>query len=211
MSEPPAETEKNEAFMTPVVEATRILTELYPHGLNGASVLEPCCGTGNILSACVDHGAGYVNGGDIDSNLLEIAGRRIPSHARANLVTRPFDWHSDPVDLAITNPPFSLALPIAEHLLKLVSQVRGTVALLLRLAFLEGVDRTAFHVDHPSDVFVLRRRIQFGVVREQIVIPHPKGCDRWAYAWFVWGPGRGGRWSILDDSEPRQLTLGGAA
>jgi hypothetical protein len=48
-------------------------------------------------------------------------------------------------------------------------------------------------------------------VREQIVIPHPKGCDRWAYAWFVWGPGRGGRWSILDDSEPRQLTLGGAA
>lgn len=210
MAETPKDTEENEAFMTPEAEASRILTTLYPRGLNGASVLEPCCGTGNILSACVDHGAGYVSGGDIDPKMLEIAGRRIPLHARANLMTRPFGWHSDPVDLAITNPPFSLALPIAEHLLGLVSPVRGTVALLLRLAFLEGVERTEFHLRHPCDVFVLRRRIRFGVVRGDSVVPHPKGCDRWAYAWFVWGPERGGRWSILDDSESQQLAIGGA-
>jgi hypothetical protein len=93
----------------------------------------------------------------------------------------------------ITNPPFSLAEDFARQALK-VAGAHGTVTLFLRLAFLEGAKRAAFHREHPADVYVLPTRPVF---RPDL------GADRWAYAWFVWGPGRGGRWEILDIEKPR--------
>ncbi len=50
----------------------------------------------------------------------------------------------------------------------------------------------AFPDEFPCDVFVLSRRPSFlgnGMT------------DSSAYAWFVWGPGRGGRWSLLKTPE----------
>ncbi len=87
-------------------------------------------------------------------------------------------------DVIITNPPFYLAEEFVRHSLKHATHV----AMLLRLAFLESRKREAFHRDHPSDVFVLSRRPSF---------TNNGATDNSAYAWFVWGPGRGGRWSIL--------------
>jgi hypothetical protein len=93
-----------------------------------------------------------------------------------------------PADVYITNPPFSLAEDFAHQCLHRAG-TRGHVILFLRLAFLESNRRAAFHRDHPSDIYPLARRPKTGLNK------HGKlGSDSSAYAWFVWGPGRGGRW-----------------
>jgi hypothetical protein len=88
----------------------------------------------------------------------------------------------------ITNPPFSLALDFAEECLRRGGPSALTL-LLLRQAFKSGQGRAPFHRRHPSDEHVLPRRPSFG---------HGGETDKWDYSWFAWGPGRGGRWSVLD-------------
>lgn len=91
-------------------------------------------------------------------------------------------------DVIITNPPFSLAEEFVRKALKHADHV----VMLLRLAFLESRRRELFHADHPSDVYVLSRRPSFMA---------NGATDSCAYGWFVWGPGRGGRWQILQTPE----------
>lgn len=84
------------------------------------------------------------------------------------------------VDNIITNPPYNCAEGFV------TSGVRNSsrkLALLLRLAFLEGANRanTIFSNMPPSRVWVFSERITFypsGV--------EPKGSGTTAYAWFVW-------------------------
>lgn len=85
----------------------------------------------------------------------------------------------------ITNPPFILAEAFARECLKLAAPQGATVALLLRLAFLETATRAPFHVEHPADIYPFATRPSFVVDGK---------TDSTAYAWWVWGPGRGGRW-----------------
>lgn len=80
----------------------------------------------------------------------------------------------------ITNPPFHSAEAFVARGL---GQAQSKLALLLRLAFLEGANRanTIFHVHPPSRVWVFSERITF----------YPKGAvasgsGTTAYAWFVW-------------------------
>ena len=80
----------------------------------------------------------------------------------------------------ITNPPFHSAEGFVAHA---INQAECKFALLLRLAFLEGANRTRtiFHAHPPSRVWVFSERITF----------YPKGAARagggtTAYAWFVW-------------------------
>jgi hypothetical protein len=85
------------------------------------------------------------------------------------------------------NPPYSQAKAFVQRAISEAAPNRGTVAALLRLAFMEGQARAEFHKWNPSDVFVLKKRPSFAGGR----------TDSCAYAWFVWGPGRGGRWQVL--------------
>lgn len=85
----------------------------------------------------------------------------------------------------ITNPPFVLAEAFARECLRLAKPQGATVALLLRLAFLETATRAPFHVEHPADIYPFATRPSFVVDGK---------TDSTAYAWWVWGPGRGGRW-----------------
>ncbi len=87
-------------------------------------------------------------------------------------------------DVIITNPPFYLA----EEFVRKSLQHADHVVMLLRLAFLESRKRELFHATYPADVYVLSRRPSF---------KENGATDSSAYAWFVWGPGRGGRWSVL--------------
>lgn len=87
-------------------------------------------------------------------------------------------------DVIITNPPFYLA----EEFVRKALSCATHVAMLLRLAFLETRRREALHREHPSDVYVLTRRPSF---------TGNGATDNSAYAWFVWGPGRGGHWFPL--------------
>jgi len=80
----------------------------------------------------------------------------------------------------ITNPPFHSAESFVAQCLKLADV---KFALLLRLAFLEGANRTRtiFHKHPPARVWVFSERITF----------YPKGAKKagsgtTAYAWFVW-------------------------
>jgi hypothetical protein len=86
-------------------------------------------------------------------------------------------YHADNI---ITNPPYNCAEGFVRSG---VRQANRKFALLLRLAFLEGANRTKtiFSVCPPSRVWVFSERITFyptGVER--------KGSGTTAYAWFVW-------------------------
>lgn len=135
------------------------------------------------------------------------------------------------VDLICMNPPFSLAEAFVRRALHEAAPQRATVAALLRLAFLESAQRIALHREHPSDVFVFANRPSF--IDPDAFRPCPRckggaaprageekcvrckgktqikgGSDSTAYAWFVWGPGRGGRWQVLDASNPDKKIRG---
>jgi predicted RNA methylase len=96
-------------------------------------------------------------------------------------------------DLAILNPPFRHAEAFVECALSLVRH-GGTVAALVRLGWLAGQKRAAFHRAHPCDVHVFSRRPSFT----------GGGTDSSEYAWLVYGLGRGGRWSLLESEKPRR-------
>jgi SAM-dependent methyltransferase len=127
-------------------------------------------------------------------------------------------------DLVVGNPPYSLALEFVERSLELTRHRRGTVAMLLRLCWLGSQERASFHREHPSDVYVLPRRPSFCLSVScknkkagcswRVVLPtdaeRPRACgacgagvtvttsDATEYGWFVFGPGRGNRWQILE-------------
>jgi len=83
-------------------------------------------------------------------------------------------------DNIVTNPPFNSAEGFVAAGLR---QSRRKLALLLRLAFLEGAhrQRSIFSKAPPARVWVFSERITFypsGAVK--------KGSGTTAYAWFVW-------------------------
>lgn len=153
-----------------------------PH-LPVVSTLDAGCGDGSIMKTLLDLGwLATIQGVEIDPNLHTAAN----FSATARLCSF-FDVHES-FDLVISNPPYAQAEAFVRYALKLVAPRRGTVAMLLRLAFLEGQARAALHREHPSDVYVLPRRPSFT----------GGTTDATAYAWFVWAPGRGYNWHILD-------------
>jgi hypothetical protein len=84
------------------------------------------------------------------------------------------------IDNIVTNPPYNAAEGFVRAGL---GQARRKLALLLRLAFLEGANRqrTIFASIPPSRVWVFSERITFypaGAIRQ--------GSGTTAYAWFVW-------------------------
>jgi len=100
------------------------------------------------------------------------------------------------IDLAITNPPFSLAF----ELLQALWPVAGRIALLLRLSFIASAKRHPFLKDRIPDVFVLPNRPIF--VRGQ-----SDNCD---YGWFSWwplAPDEGGHLYMLDLTPDKERRL----
>lgn len=83
-------------------------------------------------------------------------------------------------DNIVTNPPYNSAEAFVKAGLR---QSRRKVALLLRLAFVEGANRrrTIFAKTPPTRIWVFSERITFypaGAVQ--------KGSGTTAYAWFIW-------------------------
>lgn len=121
----------------------------------------------------------------------------------------------------IANPPYVHAMEFVRRslaLLKTRNQPGAFAAFLLRLAFLESKGREQFHIDNPSHVFVLSGRPSFchsfkckpcdvrfskPTSVDSFDCPqcmNPMGkvtTDSSAYAWFVWGDKKAGRWEIL--------------
>ncbi|MDD9739770.1 hypothetical protein PVW47_08280 [Marinovum sp. SP66] len=118
------------------------------------------------------------------SNVLEKTGKSIQS---SDLYNRGYgEAGVDFLDTAlkadnvVTNPPYNAAEGFVRT--GLVS-ARRKFALLLRLAFLEGVNRqkTIFSISPPSRVWIFSERITFYPAGATV-----KGSGTTAYAWFVW-------------------------
>jgi hypothetical protein len=101
------------------------------------------------------------------------------------------------VELVVMNPPFSLAQEFVErcHLHIDPKGHVGTIAVLLRLAFLASAKRREFRAKHPFDLYPLASRPSFT----------GGGTDSADYAWYLFGTGHGGRFQVLETakSEPR--------
>lgn len=169
-------------FPTPPA-VTRAFVEACP--LPDGLWCEPAVGDGHIINA-VGKREGWVT-----YDIRDVSEPQLSDYHES---AYDFLEHDETIrfDVIITNPPFYLA----EEFVRKALACSTHVAMLLRLAFLETRKREAFHAEHPSDVFVLSRRPSFMA---------NGATDSSAYAWFVWGPGRGNRWSILK-TEPTRKT-----
>ena len=141
-------------------------------------VLDPACGGGTIPARCLARGMLAIGTDIVDRGFGE----------RQNFFER-----KSPVDNIICNPPFNRAQKFVEHALSLT---RRKVAIVQRLAFLEGQERR-----HMWEATPLAR---IWVSSKRACMPPGVGFasgerDRWgalkvqegrggaiAYAWFVW-------------------------
>jgi len=160
---------------------------LLPHLPRSRFVLDPCCGTGAMVVRAAQALGALPLGIEVDGTRPFVDGMTTVQVADALTVSWAHGITSAPCDLILTNPPYVLAV---EFVLRGIREAaRGTtVAMLLRLAFLASQARHALHAQHPADVFVLSKRPSFLA---------SGASDSADYAWFVWGPGRGGRWRVL--------------
>ena len=95
------------------------------------------------------------------------------------IARRDFLFEREKRDNVVTNPPFKMALDIAEHSQKIA---RYKTALLLKLSFLEGVEREKFFHEYPPQrIWVFSRR---QTLMKNGVEQH--GGGMMALAWFVW-------------------------
>lgn len=87
------------------------------------------------------------------------------------------DFGSRRFDVAISNPPYSIAQEFIERCLGLAD----VTVMLLRLNYLGSETRSDFMREHTPDIYALPNRPAF--VRGK--------ADSCEYAWFVWGQGGG--------------------
>jgi N-6 DNA Methylase len=190
-------------------------------------ILDPCCGDGAILNVARNHFAQTIgieiNEQRAKAALISSIGGDEGLESKIT-VTDALDLDPWPkADIVLTNPPYKLAEYFVQKSLR---QLPNAIhAFLLRIGFLASIERAEFHKQYPSDVYVLSKRPEFCMSVKCNNVPsrcdwitslpigskRPNRCllcggsklaistsDSSEYAWFVWGPGRGGKWSILE-------------
>ena len=86
----------------------------------------------------------------------------------------------------VTNPPFKLATKFVQNALRLTT---GKVAMLLKVGFLEGIERGVLFDDAPiARVWIFRRRQTFFRNGDEAIAMNGGG-GMIAYGWFVWEHG----------------------
>jgi hypothetical protein len=171
-------------------------------------VLDPCCGTGTIPSACLSRG--------IPARGSDIADRGFGEMRDLFNIT-------ESADNIISNPPYKIAEPCARHMFQLV---RRKVALILPMTFWESRERNAFFHEHPPRVWypcsdrpsmppgtMVGPRDEYGA----IVQPRNRGGTM-PYGWFVFERGYRGATEVgllnllpRSDRDARQPSLFGTA
>jgi hypothetical protein len=143
-------------------------------------VLDPCAGTGTIVSRCRARG-------------LDACGSDIQDFDSCTV--RDVFSITERVANVISNPPFILAEAILRHLLTIVD---GKIILFLRLTFIEANCRDALFAQFPPALILAHRqrvscppgtlqapRDQYGA----IIQPPGKG-GKMPYGWFCWWNGQ---------------------
>lgn len=165
------EREKNDYYATPKEATVAILENIK----KSENVFEPCVGGGHIANELYEYYdkvycSDIINRGHFDTNVCSF-----------------FDFQNMPLSNCdiITNPPYSMALDFVKHGYKIL-QDGCTMAMLLRLNFLEGQKRGAFFQKHPPNrVLVFSKRVTCAMNGD--FEKYKSGAQ--AYAWFVWEKG----------------------
>lgn len=196
------QTEAEEFYPTPR-DVILALLESNLVKLPGGLWLEPCAGTGRIVST--------VNGyrGDVDWTICELQEQFdefLQPLCRPGLDTIvPYgdfvhrDWHWLRARVLVMNPPFSLT----HDFVKTGMERADWVVCLQRQGWFGTKQRSPWLAKHCPDIFQLPWRPSF----------RPDGStDSCEYCWFVWPPGsdqgrREGRIAMLDRPEGGQLGL----
>lgn len=162
----PANRDPNDFYPTPAVATRALLArERFTR-----SIWEPACGAGDM------------------SRVLEAAGHAVRSTTLFDQgygeVGVDFLTRTDRAENIVTNPPFKLAEEFTELALSLA---RRKVAMLYRLAWLEGIGRYRrfYDVDPPTRVYVFSRRIHFSRGGWAGGAADGKG-GMTAFMWMVW-------------------------
>ena len=149
-----------DAYYTPPALANALVSRL--GNIRGLRALEPSGGAGAFVAAMTAAGASVTS---IDRDAL--------APCRPDIVGDFLD-HESQYDIVVGNPPYRDAEAHVRHALTLAPRV----AMLLRLAFLEGKARRPFWTQHPpSLVSVLVQRPSFTGSGK---------TDSCAYGWFEW-------------------------
>jgi len=163
--------EKDDFYPTPP-EATRALLDVETfHG----GAWEPACGDGAICRVFEERG-------------LPVAGSDLVNRGFGETGVDFLLEYKPRAPNIVTNPPFKLAVPFVRHSLNLAE---GKVAMLLKLAFLEGRERADLFRTTPfARVWVFSRRLAFVRGTPHAATP---GGGMLAFAWFVWEHGYVGK------------------
>ena len=151
---------------------TRVLCEQLIKPNSTDTILEPACGEGAMAETLKEYTANVTASDNFDYGYGDVA-----DYLNTDMPN--YDW-------VITNPPFKLA---KEFIHKAMSHSNKGVAMILRIAFLEGIQRY-------NELFSSTPPTKVGVFSERI--PMVKGrLDKSAgsatcYAWFVWEQGKTG-------------------
>jgi hypothetical protein len=199
-------------YPTPKAYITTILNVLHKDKVNLEGLLDPCCGAGNVLAAARAWGICAYKGIELSPGLAGQAHQSGFDVLYQNaLGTDP--WPSE-IRTIVTNPPYSFAAEFVRRSFLHVSQLDGTVAMLLRLGFLASAKRQdLFDYTGMPDVYVVPRPSFCLTVhckgcgyRTSLPpgSPRPKLCgfckhkltvsstDSADYAWMVWHTSRRG-------------------
>jgi len=160
---------ESDYYPTPAWCVHRFLEKSF---LPGGNWLEPCAGHGDIIQAVSEK-----------RNDVIWTANELRTDTRDKLLPMVSDVHigdylnwKPPMRyrVAMTNPPFSLAMEVIQKSF----EVADWVAMLLRLNYLGTTERSEFFKYMMPDISVIPERPSFD----------GKGTDSIEYAWFVWGP-----------------------
>ena len=170
-------------------KAVQALLEAFP--LN-QYVFEPCAGLGHISELIKKTGRDVITS-DINDYGYKLDFQRDFFQVKRGDVTAP-----TPFDI-VTNPPYKGALDFVKHAIELLED-GGRVIMLLRIQFLEGIERGQFFKEHPPRfVYVFTRRVLCLLNGEP-----QKHNSAACFAWFIWEKDFKGdpvvRW-LLNDEE----------
>lgn len=141
-------------------------------------IWEPACGDGALSKVLAEAGHEVISTDLIDRGYGE-GGRDFL-----------MEWSPRAPNI-VTNPPFRWAIEFTDRALQLTT---GKVALFLRLAFLEGVERGRWFPGTPlARVWVMSRRVPMGRGK---LAGEGEGHGVIAFAWFVWEHGHEGAPSL---------------
>jgi hypothetical protein len=165
--------QKDDFYATPPAATEALLSA---ESLVG-DIWEPACGNGAI------------------SKVLDAAGHRVVS---SDLVDRGYgetghdflmEWQPRAPNI-VTNPPFKLS---TRFVIKALELTTGKVAMLLKVGFLEGIERTTVFDAAPfARLWVFRRRQTFLRNGDEAILMNGAG-GMIAYGWFVWEHGYTGK------------------